>query len=58
MPTRPAAQNLISTATIERQILVLRGHRVMLDRDLAEIYGVKLKRLKRAGEAQSGPIPR
>jgi hypothetical protein len=45
MPTRPAAQNLISTATIERQILVLRGHRVMLDRDLAEIYGVKLKRL-------------
>src|SRR5271169_5646346 len=45
MPTRTAAQNLISTATIERQILVLRGHRVMLDRDLAEIYGVKLKRL-------------
>jgi hypothetical protein len=24
---------------------VLRGHRVMLDRDLAEIYGVELKRL-------------
>jgi len=45
MPTRPATQNLISTATLERQILVLRGHRVMLDRDLAEIYGVKLKRL-------------
>ncbi len=45
MPTRPAAQNLISTTTIERQILVLRGHRVMLDRDLAHIYGVKLKRL-------------
>jgi hypothetical protein len=45
MPTPPAAQNLISIATIERQILVLRGHRVMLDRDLAEIYGVKLKRL-------------
>jgi hypothetical protein len=30
---------------IERRILVLRGHRVMLDRDLAGIYGVELKRL-------------
>lgn len=30
---------------IERRILVLRGHRVMLDRDLAELYGVPLKRL-------------
>lgn len=31
--------------TIERRILVLRGHRVLLDRDLAELYGVPLKRL-------------
>jgi hypothetical protein len=31
--------------TIERHILILRGHRVMLDRDLAEVYGVPLKRL-------------
>jgi len=45
MPTRPAARNLISIEAIERQILVLRGHRVMLDRDLAELYGVELKRL-------------
>jgi hypothetical protein len=30
---------------IERQIFVLRGRRVMVDRDLADIYGVALKRL-------------
>jgi ORF6N domain len=57
MPTRPAAQNLISTATIERQILVLRGHRVMLDRDLAEIYGVKLKRLNEQVKRNRGRFP-
>lgn len=36
---------VISIEIIERQILVMRGHRVMLDRDLAELYGVPLKRL-------------
>jgi hypothetical protein len=30
---------------IEKSILVIRGHRVMLDSDLAEIYGVTTKRL-------------
>src|SRR6266851_5820504 len=43
--TRPATRDLVSIETIERQIFVLRGHRVMLDRDLAELYGVELKRL-------------
>ena len=45
MPTRPAAHDLIPIESIERQIFLLRGHRVMLDRDLAELYGVPLKRL-------------
>jgi hypothetical protein len=31
--------------TIEPQILTLRGQRVILDSDLAEIYGVTTKRL-------------
>jgi hypothetical protein len=31
--------------TIEPQILTLRGQRVMLDSDLAEIYGVTTTRL-------------
>ena len=36
---------LASTATIERRILLLRGQRVMLDSDLADLYGVSTKRL-------------
>ncbi len=33
---------------IERKIFVVRGHRVMLDSDLAELYEVKTKALKQA----------
>ena len=33
---------------IETKILLLRGQKVMLDRDLAELYGVPTKFLKRA----------
>ena len=36
---------LVPLERIESRILVLRGHRVMLDRHLAELYGVALKRL-------------
>ena len=36
---------LIPLEVIEGKIFVLRGHRVMLDRDLAGLYGVPLKRL-------------
>ncbi len=31
--------------TIEKKILIIRGQQVMLDRDLAELYGVETKRL-------------
>jgi hypothetical protein len=30
---------------VERSILILRGHRVILDSDLADLYGVPVKRL-------------
>ena len=33
---------------IEQTILVIRGHRVMLDADLAELYGVETKAFNRA----------
>src|SRR5467141_3416630 len=45
MPRRRTGQSLICRQVIERQMLFLRGHRLMLDRDLSEIYGVELKRL-------------
>lgn len=33
---------------VERRILLVRGHRVMLDSDLAELYGVETKALNQA----------
>jgi len=39
---------LISTVDIERRIYLVRGQRVMLDRDLAELYGVTTAALNQA----------
>ena len=36
---------LIPSAIIERKIYLIRGQKVMLDSDLAELYGVPTKRL-------------
>jgi phage regulator Rha-like protein len=38
---------LLKVPTIGERILTIRGQRVMLDRDLAELYGVETKYLKR-----------
>ena len=40
-----AEVSLIPVARIEKAILVIRGHKVMLDSDLAELYEVPIKRL-------------
>lgn len=40
--------SLIPVARIERKIFLLRGEKVMLDRDLAELYGVETKALNQA----------
>ena len=37
--------NAIAVEVIATRILELRGKKVMLDRDLAKLYGVKVKRL-------------
>ena len=34
---------MILVERIERSILLIRGHKVMLDRDLAYLYGVSTK---------------
>ena len=39
------AKSLIPDEQIERSILLLRGHRVILDADLAVLYGVTTARL-------------
>ncbi|HXN05548.1 MAG TPA: ORF6N domain-containing protein [Nitrospiria bacterium] len=35
--------SLIPLERIEQSILIFRGHRVMLDTDLAELYGVEIR---------------
>jgi phage regulator Rha-like protein len=40
-------KSIINREAIERKIYLIRGQRVMLDSDLAELYGVEVKQLKR-----------
>ncbi|MBO7462350.1 MAG: ORF6N domain-containing protein, partial [Bacteroidales bacterium] len=40
--------NTLQTINIENKIHVIRGQQVMLDRDLAELYGVETKVLNQA----------
>lgn len=39
---------LIPTESIERKIFIIRGHKVMLDKDLAKLYGVTTSNLNLA----------
>ncbi|MEW6746654.1 MAG: ORF6N domain-containing protein [Planctomycetota bacterium] len=48
---------LIPTERIERRILLIRGHKVMLDADLAELYGVETKALNRAVKRNRDRFP-
>lgn len=50
-------RDLISLDHIERRIHLIRGHKVMLDRDLAELYGVKTKELNKAVKRNLGRFP-
>ena len=49
--------NLIPLKRIERAILFIRGQKVMLDADLAEIYGVTTKRLNEQVRRNIGRFP-
>jgi hypothetical protein len=42
---------------IEKAILLIRGHKVMLDRDLAELYGVETGALNRAVKRNNQRFP-
>ena len=44
----PASQTLIPVERIEKSILLIRDHKVILDADLAQLYGVETKVLVRA----------
>ena len=48
---------IIPVDRIERLILLIRGQRVMLDRDLAALYGVPTKALNQAVKRNKGRFP-
>ncbi len=47
----------VAVESIVRKILFIRGEKVLLDRDLAEMYGVETKQLKRAVRRNSKRFP-
>jgi hypothetical protein len=56
--TKKHTTSLVPSERIEQAILLIRGHKVMLDRDLARLYGVKaiaLRQQVRRNEARSPP---
>jgi len=48
---------LLPVERIESRIFLLRGHRVMLDRDLAELYGIATRVLNQAVKRNSERFP-
>ena len=50
-------QSVVPLETIERRIFVLRGHKVMLSTDLAELYGVETRSLVQAVKRNPDRFP-
>lgn len=50
-------QQDVTISKIEKMIYVIRGHRVMLDSDLAELYGVETKVLNQAVKRNYSRFP-
>ena len=48
MEVQIATPNTIETQEIETRLIVLRGQKVLIDRDVAELYGVETKRVNEA----------
>ena len=49
--------SMIPHEKVVSKIYLIRGHKVMLDRDLSELYGVETKRLKEAVRRNAGRFP-
>jgi len=52
-----AKVSLIPVERIERRILLIRGHRIMIDADLAGLYGVPTKALNQAVRRNADRFP-
>lgn len=53
----PKATVILPVERIESRILVIRGHRVMLDADLADVYGTTTKALNQAVRRNAERFP-
>jgi len=52
-----AKQSVVPSERIEKSILLIRGHKVMLDKDLADLYLVETKVLLQAVKRNIGRFP-
>ena len=50
-------KDLIPLEIVEHRIFIIRGHKVMIDRDIAELYGVETKYLNRQVRSNSARFP-
>ena len=50
-------QSLVPLERIDRSILLIRGQKVMLDRDLAELYGIEIRTLIQAVKRNINRFP-
>lgn len=57
MPKSSLPVAIVSEETIVEKIYIIRGQKVMLDRDLAEMYGVEVKRLNEAVKRNTSRFP-
>ena len=57
MPKPSSPIQTVSEETIVEKIFIIRGQKVMLDRDLAEMYGVEVKRLNEAVKRNAARFP-
>jgi ORF6N domain len=55
-PRDPEAA-LVKAITLDRRILTIRGHKVILDADLAELYGITTKALNQAIKRNADRFP-
>ena len=55
---RMKSESLVPAERIERAILLIRGQKVMLDTDLAKLYGVYHGQPQPGGQAATRPLPR
>jgi hypothetical protein len=56
-PERRIVKDIVSLELIEKRIYLAHGQRVMLDRDLAELYGVETRALNQAVRRNKDRFP-